>query len=200
MFYFAMLASYLLGSVSFAIIVSHCMALEDPRKYGSQNPGATNVMRSGNKKAAALTLLGDLAKGLVVVLIARYLFASISDGDTLVAICGILVVIGHVFPIFFKFKGGKGVATAIGVLLGFNLYLAGILIVIWLLVFKVSKISSLAALITAALAPLLAYYLMGNNPYFGATMFIALLIFWKHKVNIIRLLANKEQAIQKKDE
>ena len=193
MFYIALLVSYLIGSVSFAIIVSYFMHLEDPRQYGSQNPGATNVMRSGNKKAAALTLLGDLLKGLVVVLIAKYLFAKVSGGDALIAFCGIFVVIGHMFPVFFKFKGGKGVATAIGVLLGFNLYLAFLLIVTWLIIFKLSKISSMAALVAATLAPIYAYMLMGNSSFFGATTFIAIAILWKHKSNIIRLLNNQEK-------
>jgi glycerol-3-phosphate acyltransferase PlsY len=174
------------------------MSLEDPRMYGSHNAGATNVMRSGNKKAAAITLLGDLLKGLLVILIARYIFVKTPGGESIVALCGIFVVIGHIFPIFFKFKGGKGVATAIGVLLGFNIFLALLLAATWLLVFKISKISSLAALIASALAPVYAYSLMGNNSYFGATTFIAIIILWKHKSNIIRLLNNQEQKFKDK--
>lgn len=196
MLYFAMIASYLLGSISFAIVVSYYMKLDDPRKYGSHNAGATNVMRSGNKKAAILTLLGDLLKGLVVVLVAKYLFRHIDDGDALVAACGILAVIGHIYPVFFKFKGGKGVATAIGVLLGFNLFLALLLIATWLITFKISKISSLSALVATILSPIYAYVLMGNNSYFGATTFISIILLWKHKANIIRLLDKQEHKFK----
>jgi len=200
MIYLAFLASYLLGSISFAIVISYFMRLNDPREYGSGNAGATNVLRSGNKKAAVLTLACDLVKGLVVVLVARHLFAKINGGDALVAICGILVVIGHIYPIFFKFKGGKGVATAIGVLLGFNIYLALLLIAVWIVTFKLFKISSLSALAATTLAPVFAYCLMGNDSYFGATSFIAILLLWKHKSNIVRLLNNQEQPLVKKDE
>ncbi|MCC2625471.1 MAG: plsY [Burkholderiales bacterium] len=199
MLYLAMLASYLIGSISFAIVISRFMRLADPREYGSQNAGATNVLRSGNKKAAALTLLCDLLKGLIVVLIAKYTFGKTNGGEALVAICGILVVVGHIYPVFFKFRGGKGVATAIGVLLGFNLYLALLLVAVWLVTFKLSKISSLSALIATILAPIFAYCLMGNNSYFGATVFITILVLWKHKANIIRLLNKQEQPVVKKD-
>lgn len=201
MIYLAILASYLIGSISFAIIISYFMHLDDPREYGSHNAGATNVLRSGNKKAAALTLICDAAKGLLVVLIARYLlFVNIEGGDALVAICGILVVLGHIYPIFFKFRGGKGVATAIGVLLGFNIYLALLLIAVWVIIFKLSKISSLSALAATILAPVFAYCLMGNHAYFGATTFITILVLWKHKSNVIRLLNQQEQSFEKKDE
>lgn len=199
MLYFALVASYLLGSVSFAIVVSHFMKLDDPRKYGSQNAGATNVMRSGNKKAAVLTLIGDLLKGLIVVLVARHFFSHIDGGDSLVAACGILVIIGHIYPVFFKFRGGKGVATAVGVFLGFNPFLALLLVVTWLIVFKLFKISSLSALIATALAPFYAYILMGNNAYFGATTLIAVIVLWKHKSNIIRLLNRQELQIKHDD-
>ncbi len=198
--YLAILGSYLLGSIPFAIIISYFMRLDDPRKYGSHNAGATNVLRSGNKTAAALTLTCDLAKGLIVVLVTSHLFAPINGGDALVAICGILVVIGHVYPIFFKFKGGKGVATAIGVLLGFNLYLALLLIAVWLITFKLFKISSLSALIATGLAPVFAYSLMGNNSYFGATTVISILVLWKHKTNVVRLLNKQEEQLAKKNE
>ncbi len=199
MLYLAIVVSYLIGSISFAIVISRFMHLADPREYGSQNAGATNVLRSGNKKAAVLTLLLDLLKGLIVVLVAKYAFSKINGGDALVAMCGILVVVGHIYPIFFKFRGGKGVATAIGVLLGFNLYLALLLVAVWLVTFKLFKISSLSALIATILAPIFAYCLMGNNSYFGATVFITILVLWKHKANIIRLLNKQEQPLVKKD-
>lgn len=196
-FYYMLLASYLLGSLSFAIIVSKIMKMDDPRSYGSQNAGATNVMRSGNKKAAIFTLLGDLVKGLLVVLIARYLTKDFVGGDALVGICGVLVVIGHILPIFFKFKGGKGVATAIGVLLGFNPWLALLLAVTWIIVFKLSKLSGLAAIIATLLAPLYAYLLMGNNAYFGATLFISFIVIYKHKDNLIRMVKGEELGFKK---
>ncbi|MDD3267088.1 MAG: glycerol-3-phosphate 1-O-acyltransferase PlsY [Burkholderiales bacterium] len=196
-FYYMLLASYLLGSLSFAIIVSKVMKMDDPRSYGSQNAGATNVMRSGNKKAAIFTLLGDLVKGLLVVLIAKYLTKDFVGGDALVGICGVLVVIGHILPVFFKFKGGKGVATAIGVLLGFNPLLALLLAITWLIVFKLSKLSGLAAIVATALAPLYAYLLMGNNAYFGATLFISFIVIYKHKDNLIRMIKGEELGFKK---
>lgn len=194
-----LIGSYLLGSLSFAIIVSKCMKMDDPRNYGSNNAGATNVMRSGNKKAAALTLIGDLLKGLLVVVIARIILGEQTGADAIVGFCGVMVVIGHIYPIFFKFKGGKGVATAIGVLLGFNPWLALLLLVTWFAVFKLSKISSLAAIIATLAAPLYAYILMGNSSYFGATVMVAFFVVYKHKSNIIRLLSGKEHSFKKEN-
>lgn len=196
MVYLALIFSYGLGSLSFAIIISKFMKMEDPRSYGSKNAGATNVMRSGNKKAAILTLTGDVLKGLIIVIIARYLFRGLTDGAAIIAICGILVVLGHIYPLFFKFRGGKGVATAIGVILGFNFYLALLLIFTWLIVFKIYKTSSLAAIIANVLAPIYAYLLMGNNSYFGATLVIACFILYKHKANIIRIFKRQEHKFE----
>ncbi len=190
--YSMLIISYLLGSLSFAIIVSKIMKMDDPRNYGSHNAGATNVMRSGNKKAALFTLLGDLFKGLLVVLIARFITRGIDGGDAIVGICGVMAVIGHIYPIFFKFKGGKGVATAIGVILGFSPLLALLLALTWIIVFKVSKVSSLAAILATLLSPLYAYILMGNSSYFGATTIIAFFVVYKHKDNIIRLIRGTE--------
>lgn len=195
--YSMLIGSYLLGSLSFAIIVSKFMKMDDPRSYGSNNAGATNVMRSGNKKAAALTLLGDLLKGLLIVLIARYILGDQTGADAIVGFCGVMVVIGHIYPIFFKFKGGKGVATAIGVLLGFSPLLALLLVVTWFAVFKLSKISSLAAIVATLASPLYAYILMGNSSYFGATVMVAFFVIYKHKGNIIRLLSGKEHSFKK---
>lgn len=195
--YSMLVVAYLVGSLSFAIIVSKCMKIDDPRSYGSNNAGATNVMRSGNKKAAVLTLLGDLIKGLVVVLFARYFMRGIDGGEAIVGICGMLVVFGHIFPIFFKFKGGKGVATAIGVMLGFSPLLALLLIITWFVVFKASRVSSLAAVIATLLSPLYAYILFGNTAYFGATLMIAVLVVLKHRTNIIRLLKGDEHSFKK---
>lgn len=199
--YIMLVVAYLLGSLSFAIIVSKFMKMDDPRSYGSHNAGATNVMRSGNKKAAAFTLLGDLVKGLLVVLIARFLMrhsgAENGDVEAIVGICGILVVIGHIYPIFFKFKGGKGVATAIGVLLGFNPWLALLLVATWVVVFKTTKISSLAAILACLLAPVFAYVLFGNTSYFGATLIISIFVIFKHRSNIMRLVKGQESNFKK---
>ena len=190
--YVSLIMAYCIGSLSFAIIVSKFMKINDPRTYGSHNAGATNVMRSGNKVAGVLTFLGDFLKGFIVVVVAKHFFAHVQGGDTIAALCGILVVIGHIYPIFFKFKGGKGVATALGVMLGFNLYLALATLVTWVLVFKSFKISSLAALVALVLAPVYAYLFMGNNAYFGAVLVIAFFVLYKHKTNIIRLFTNQE--------
>ena len=190
--YIWLIAAYLVGSLSFAIIVSKFMKIDDPRKYGSKNAGATNVMRSGNKTAAIFTLIGDFLKGLIVVLLAKHFLAPIEGHDALVALCGILVVVGHVYPIFFKFKGGKGVATAIGVILGFNFIVALLLIATWLIIFKISKVSSLSALIATALAPLYAYIIMGNSSYFAGVLVISFFVLYKHKTNIIRLIKGQE--------
>lgn len=195
--YVMLLVAYLLGSLSFAIIVSKFMKMDDPRSYGSHNAGATNVMRSGNKKAAVFTLLGDLLKGLLVVLVVRFLMRGIEGGEAIVGICGILVVIGHIYPIFFKFKGGKGVATAIGVLLGFSPWLALLLVATWLVVFKTTKISSLAAILACLLAPVFAYVLFGNTSYFGATLIISVFVIFKHRSNIMRLVKGQESNFKK---
>lgn len=200
MVYVALILAYCLGSLSFAILVSKYMKMDDPRSYGSKNAGATNVMRSGNKKAAALTLMGDLLKGTIVVWVAKLVFHGYASGETIVALCGVLVVLGHIYPLFFKFKGGKGVATAIGVMLGFNFLLAIILALTWFIIFKLSKISSLAALIATALSPVYAYFLMGNNAYFGATLVIAFFVLYKHKENIIRLVSGEEHKFKKSQE
>lgn len=200
MLYSMLIIAYLLGSLSFAIIVSKFMKLEDPRSYGSQNAGATNVMRSGNKKAAIFTLLGDLIKGLLVVLIARFITRGIDGGDAIVGLCGVMAVIGHIYPIFFKFKGGKGVATAIGVMLGLNPYLALLLVVTWIIVFKLSRVSSLSAIIATLMSPLYAYVLMGNSSYFGATTIVAFFVVYKHKDNIIRLIKGTEGSFKQKKE
>lgn len=200
MLYSMLIIAYLLGSLSFAIIVSKFMKLEDPRSYGSQNAGATNVMRSGNKKAAIFTLLGDLIKGLLVVLIARFITQGIDGGDAIVGLCGVMAVIGHIYPIFFKFKGGKGVATAIGVMLGLNPYLALLLVVTWIIVFKLSRVSSLSAIIATLMSPLYAYILMGNSSYFGATTIVAFFVVYKHKDNIIRLIKGTEGSFKQKKE
>ncbi len=204
--YILLLSSYLVGSLSFAILVSKFMKMDDPRNYGSGNAGATNVMRSGNKKAAVFTLLGDLLKGLLVVIIARLITYNQPNGDSIVGLCGVFVIIGHIFPLFFKFKGGKGVATAVGVLLGFNLWLFLAVLVTWLATFKLTKISSLSAILAALLAPVFAYWFgdagyfefkEGNGAYFGASLMIGVIVVLKHKSNIIRMIKKEEQSFKK---
>lgn len=189
-----LILAYLIGSVSSAIIISKLFKLNDPREYGSKNPGATNMLRGGNKKAAALTLLGDSLKGLLAVLIVRFVHINYEPSG-IIAWCGILVVLGHIYPIFFRFKGGKGVATAAGVMFGFNLYLGLALLASWLVVFKFSKISSLSAILAIILAPIYAFLLFGNDVYFGAVLVIAIFVLYKHKANILRLITKKEATI-----
>ena len=188
--------AYLIGSISFAIFITKIFNIADPRTYGSKNPGATNVMRSGNKFAAILTLSGDEFKGLIVVIVVKSMFSHLHDNHIIVALSAIAVVLGHVYPIFFKFKGGKGVATALGVILGMNFYVAIILVCIWLLVFKIFNISSLAAIITLILSPLIAYIIIPLHIYSLAIFLIAVIVLYKHKANILRLI-NREEHIFK---
>ncbi len=194
------LLSYLLGSISFAVVVSRMMGLQDPRSFGSGNPGATNVLRTGNKKAAVLTLLGDAAKGWVAVALAAYATANLGLAVWVVAACAVAAFLGHVYSVFLKFKGGKGVATALGVLIGLQPWLALAVAGTWLLVAYVSRYSSLAAVISAILAPL--YYIMGGKaawplyPSFAfAIVVIAVVLLQRHSQNIGRLLQGKESRI-----
>ncbi len=186
--------AYLLGSVSFAVLMSRAFRLPDPRTYGSHNPGATNVLRSGKKTAAALTLLGDAAKGGLAVWLAQYFI----PGDyTLVAAVALAVFLGHLFPIFLRFKGGKGVATALGVLLALNVWLGLAALATWLLVVLVFRWSSLAALLAAAGAPIYAILLTMPREYVLVSAVISLLLIWRHKSNIQNLLTGKEARLGK---
>lgn len=188
------LLGYLLGSIPFAVIVSKVFGLADPRSFGSGNPGATNVLRSGNKLAALLTLVGDTAKGWIAMWLTRKLGAD----DLGVALAGIAAFLGHVFPMFLKFKGGKGVATALGVLAGFNGWLALICAGVWLLVALVTRYSSLAALLAAISAPLAAALLgTGDEALVAVTTMSAILIL-RHRDNIKRLLAGTEGRLGSK--
>jgi acyl phosphate:glycerol-3-phosphate acyltransferase len=187
--------AYLLGSVSFAVLMSKAFSLPDPRTYGSQNPGATNVLRSGKKAAAALTLLGDAAKGSVAVVIAQ-LYAP--ENYTLIAAVTLAVFVGHLFPVFLRFKGGKGVATALGVLLALNVWLGLACLATWLLVAVVFRLSSLSALLAAAATPLYAYLFNLPPEYLQVTIVLSLLLIWRHKGNIQNLLAGKETRIGSK--
>ena len=194
----AVVASYLIGSLSFAVIVSRMMGLQDPRTYGSQNPGATNVLRSGSKAAAVLTLLLDAVKGWLPVFVVQRLPGM--EHDAVVAACALAAFAGHVWPVFFRFKGGKGVATAAGVLFGVDPWLGLGTMATWLIVAYFSRYSSLAAVAAALFAP--AFYLLGAKVVWSGAPVIVLAIgamsavlLYRHKDNIARLIAGKESRI-----
>ncbi|MDO8437827.1 MAG: glycerol-3-phosphate 1-O-acyltransferase PlsY [Nitrosomonadaceae bacterium] len=191
------LLAYLLGSISFALVASWIFKLPDPRTYGSGNPGATNVLRSGKKAAAVLTLLGDAGKGWLAVTLAQYFAPAWGLGGEAVAAVALAVLLGHVFPVFLRFEGGKGVATAVGVLLGLNLGMGLLAIATWILVAAVWRISSLAALTAAALAPVYAVFFLGFEVNALAVLIMSLLLIWRHKSNISNLIAGKEARIGK---
>ena len=191
----AVVAAYLIGSLSFAVIVSKFYGLDDPRSYGSGNPGATNVLRSGRKKAAALTLLGDALKGLVAVLLARWLQSHFGLADEVVAAVAVAVLAGHMWPLFFGFKGGKGVATALGVLLALSWPVALICAAVWLMMAFGLKISSLAALAATVISPLAAMFLVQQPSWQAAIAVIATLVLLRHRSNIQNLLSGKESKI-----
>ena len=191
----AVIAAYLIGSLSFAVIVSKYYGMDDPRTYGSGNPGATNVLRSGKKKAAALTLLGDALKGLVAVILARCLQDALNLSDITIAAVAVAALVGHMWPIFFGFKGGKGVATALGVLLALSPATALVCAAIWLVMAFGFKVSSLAALAATVAAPLVAFWLMPYPSWAWATVVIAVLVLYRHKSNIQNLLQGKEGKI-----
>lgn len=180
---------YLFGSISSAIILSHALGLPDPRTEGSGNPGATNMMRTGGKKAAALTLFGDLLKGVIPVLITKGLGASL-DTQLLVAMAAFL---GHLYPIFFHFKGGKGVATALGVLVALDWRIFAAFVLIWLAMFGLKRISSLSALTATALMPLYIWLITHSMTFVIFGTALAALIFWRHQKNIAQLLAGTEK-------
>jgi glycerol-3-phosphate acyltransferase PlsY len=189
--------AYLLGSISFAVIISRLFALPDPRTYGSHNPGATNVLRSGNKWAAILTLVGDAAKGWLAVWAAQH-FEPQDGNSLLVAAVALAVFLGHLFPIFLRFKGGKGVATALGVLLALNAWLGLAILATWILVALIFRLSSLAALFAAVSAPIYAVGLALPSEYVLTLVGISLLLILRHKSNIQNLLAGKESRFIKK--
>lgn len=191
----AVIAAYLIGSLSFAVIVSKYYGMDDPRTYGSGNPGATNVLRSGKKKAAALTLLGDALKGLVAVVLARCLQDALNLSDIAIAAVAVAALVGHMWPLFFGFKGGKGVATALGVLLALSPVTALVCAAIWLVMAFGFKVSSLAALAATVAAPLVAFWLMPYPSWAWATVVIAVLVLYRHKSNIQNLLQGKEGKI-----
>ena len=199
----AALAAYLIGSLSFAVLVSRVMGLADPRSYGSQNPGATNVLRSGNKLAAALTLLLDGIKGWLPVWAVSQYGSIWGLGEGTLAIVALAAFAGHVWPLFFRFKGGKGVATAAGVLFGIDLWLGLATLATWLIVAFFTRYSSLAALAAAAFAP--AYYFLGNrvvwyvdNRILLAAVVMSGILVWRHQANIAKLMRGEESRIGKK--
>ena len=196
----AVLAAYLLGSIAFAIVVSRALGLSDPRSFGSGNPGATNVLRSGNKLAALLTLLLDAAKGWLPVWLASAAQARGEVGAALVPLVALAVFLGHLYPVFFGFRGGKGVATAAGVLLAINPWLGLATLATWLIVALFTRYSSAAALAAAVFAPLYFYFGGGvawpaSPARLAAVAAIALLIVWRHRGNIAKLLAGTESRI-----
>jgi glycerol-3-phosphate acyltransferase PlsY len=199
----AILAAYLIGSLSFAVIVSRAMGLADPRTFGSGNPGATNVLRSGSKKAAVLTLLLDAAKGWLPVVAVASLGAPYGIGAGTVALVGLAAFLGHLYPVFFGFKGGKGVATAAGVLLALQPWLGAATLLTWILIAGFFRYSSLASIVAAVFAPL--FYLLGDGRVWTAEpatslaiSAMTLLLLWRHRENIRRLVQGTESRIGSK--
>jgi acyl phosphate:glycerol-3-phosphate acyltransferase len=191
----AIVAAYLIGSLSFAVIVSKLMGLPDPHSYGSGNPGATNVLRTGKKAAALLTLLGDAGKGWFALWLAQQLAPQFGLGAGALAGVAIAVFIGHLYPIFFKFQGGKGVATAAGILFAINGWLGAATLVTWLIIAVFFRYSSLAALCASVFAPLYTFYLFGLTPYLPAVVLMCALLIWRHKENITKLINGTESKL-----
>jgi glycerol-3-phosphate acyltransferase PlsY len=190
------LAAYLIGSVSFASVVSRVFGLPDPRTYGSGNPGATNVARTGNKLAAALTLLGDALKGVLAVAAAQQLAARFALSEWTVPLALLAVFLGHVFPVFFGFRGGKGVATALGVLLPLDWRVALIAAAVWVAVFLVSRISSLSALVAIVVTTFASIYFFGPSATLWALLVMLALLIWRHTDNIKKLFKGSESGFR----
>lgn len=190
-----LLAGYLLGSVSFAVIVSRLFGLADPRSYGSGNPGATNVLRSGSKVAALVTLLGDALKGVLAVYLVRWFGPSFGLGDATAAWAGAAAFIGHLYPVFFHFKGGKGVATFLGVMLAINPWLGLATCLVWALVAFFFRYSSAASIAAAAAAPFVFAFVWGFDAVLAAVILMCLLLVFRHQQNIANLLAGKERKL-----
>jgi glycerol-3-phosphate acyltransferase PlsY len=194
----AIAVGYLLGSLPFAVIVSRLFGLKDPRTFGSGNPGATNVLRTGNKAAAALTLFGDALKGAAAVWLARKLGAGFGVGEWGVALAGLAAFLGHLFPVFLRFKGGKGVATFFGVLIALNVWVFVIAGVAWLMIAAFFRYSSLASISAAVVAPLTYLMNWSFDAFFVAIVVMSALLVWRHKKNIANLLARRESRIGQK--
>ena len=185
------LGGYLAGSIPFAVIVSRLLSLPDPRTYGSKNIGATNVLRSGSRVAALLTLIGDAGKGWIAVLVARILGA----GDELLAIVGFFAFLGHVFPVWLRFRGGKGVATAGAVLIAFDWRLGLATIVVWLAVAAITRYSSLGGIVAALFAPVATWFFLGVGPFLWAVAAMSVLLIVRHRTNIVKLVRGEESRI-----
>lgn len=187
-FIFIILA-YFIGSISFGILLSKVFKIQDPRSFGSKNPGATNVMRSGKKLAALLTLLGDMLKGTIVVLIAK-LYLNLTYEQVLLIAAA--VFLGHLFPVYHQFKGGKGVATALGVLLAIDIHIAILVLIIWLVIFLISRVSSLSAITAALCLPLITFFMHVDQSFLLLSFFLSILLIYRHKENIKNLIEKKE--------
>lgn len=194
----AVFAAYLIGSLSFAVIVSKAMGLNDPRTYGSGNPGATNVLRSGNKAAAILTLVFDALKGFVPVVLVDQFGGRWGLGEGTVALAGLAAFLGHLWPVFFRFQGGKGVATAAGVLLGMNPWLGAATLLTWIIIAAFFRYSSLAAIVAAAFAPFYQLLIWGGGPLALSITVMSLLLIWRHSANIRKLFAGTESKLGQK--
>jgi glycerol-3-phosphate acyltransferase PlsY len=194
----ALVAAYLIGSLSFAVIVSRFMGLADPRSYGSRNPGATNVLRSGNKAAAVLTLAFDALKGYLPVLATLLVGPRFGLGEGTAAFVGLAAFVGHLWPVFFKFEGGKGVATAAGALLGLNPWLGAATLATWVIIAFFFRYSSLASLVSAVFAPFYQALIWGVEPALLAIAIMSLLLVWRHEGNIRKLLAGTESKLGQK--
>jgi glycerol-3-phosphate acyltransferase PlsY len=187
--------AYLIGSLPFAVIVSRALGLADPRSYGSGNPGATNVLRSGSRKAAILTLIGDALKGVVAVLLAKAAAEIWNLSSLDVAVAGLFAFLGHVFSIFLRFRGGKGVATAAGVLFGMHAGVGALTLCVWLLTAATTRYSSASALAAAIAAPALTAWIVADPHWVGASCAMSAILIWRHKENIGRLLKGQESRI-----
>ena len=194
----ALLAGYLIGSLSFAVLVSRLMGLADPRSYGSKNPGATNVLRSGNRAAAVLTLALDALKGYVPVLLCLIYGPRYGLGDTAAAFVGLAAFVGHLWPVFFRFRGGKGVATAAGVLMALNPWLGAATLATWVIIAAFFRYSSLASIVAAVFAPFYQALIWGIEPSILALIGMSLLLVWRHEGNIRKLLAGTESKLGRK--
>ena len=189
-------AAYLIGSISFAVVVSWLFGLPDPHTYGSGNPGATNVLRSGKRAAAALTLIGDAAKGAIALWLARRLAPEFEVSDITLAAVAFAAFIGHLYPVYFRFKGGKGVSIAAGILLALDGRIAGVVLLVWLLTVLALRYSSLASIVAALAAPVATLYFLGWGPFAWMALAMSALLLWRHRANMERLMNGTESRIR----
>lgn len=187
--------AYLIGSVSFAVIVSAVFGLPDPRSYGSGNPGATNVLRSGKKTAAVLTLAGDVLKGVIAVSLAELVGTQVGAGGSVIPLAGLAAFLGHLYPVFFRFQGGKGVATAAGILFAFSLPVGLTAMVAWAAMFALTRISSVGALAASIAAPVAGWYFLGSGSYTAVILVMTALLIWRHRANIRKLFDGTEGKV-----